>query len=282
MVICAHETHCEPQQLGRKGRLLSRWQCYTVGAVVRQADLVFTSTPRYTHRITQDYHIPPEKVRRLPIGSNLPTVSLTPERRARLRQELGWRPGELVAVTFGSFASQLRALRSCGTHLARGVHSGQLDRITCIGGSGPVPPQLADWARGLARPEALTVLGYQSDQRIAEILACCDFGFSAYPPALLGKSGVFSAFAGAGLAVLVAGGSIGDQSEIEALPFIPTESWDWSQARSPEVERLRQAITEYARDNLDWPVIARRALAALQPAVQPSPATLLPVGSNPE
>ncbi len=115
LAVFAHETHCQPHQLGRKGRLLSPWQRYTVGTVVRQADLVFTSIPKYLRQITHDYDFPSDRIVRLPIGSSIPPVYLTQTERRQRRKRLGWGSEELVAVTFGSFGSQLRACAVVGT-----------------------------------------------------------------------------------------------------------------------------------------------------------------------
>lgn len=269
IAICVHETHCQPNQLGRKGLLLSPWQRFTVGAVVRQADLVFTSIPKYVRQVVQDYGFPSERVVPLPIGSNIPQVSLTPEERARCRQRLGWNSQEIVAVTFGSFGSQLRALRGCGEYLARGLASEHLQRVICIGGQGAPPQELSEWTDRLGGPDQFQILGYRSDREVAEILACCDFAFCAYSASLLGKSGSFAAFALAGLAVLVPDASMPETSDAEALPVFSLMAWDWNQIRSAEILRLRQAIQDHALARLSWPSIARRALAVLKTSAEP-------------
>jgi hypothetical protein len=268
IAVCAHETHCRPQQLGRKGRLLSPWQRYTVGAVVRRADRVFTSIGRYERQIVEDYAVPAERVVRLPIGSNVPQACLSPAERERLRQALGWGAQELVAATFGSFASQLRALRQCGPQLARGLAARQLDRVVCLGGNGTaVPRELETWARLFAGGH-FEVLGYQRERTVGEILECADFAFCAYPRPLLGKSTAFAAFALAGLPVLVADSTASDASGSDEPPILPVGSWDWNQARSEELSAHRRTLREYAAAHYKWSAIAKRALAAMQTATR--------------
>lgn len=277
VAVCAHETHCQPHQLGRKGFLLSPWQRFTVGAVVRQADLVFTSIPRYVRQVVEDYGFPSAHVVPLPIGSNIPQVSLTAEERAQRRRKLGWSSEEIVAVTFGSYGSQLRALQSCGEYLARGLASGHLQRIVSIGGQGDLPSQLTCWTDRLGGPAQFQALGYRNDREVAEILACCDFAFCAYSSELLGKSTAFAAFALAGLAILVPDSSIPEIADAEELPIFSITSWDWNQNRSAEIGRLRQAIRDYALARLSWASIARRALAAIKTSAgQSSLSTLQP------
>ena len=88
VTVYAHETHCQPSQLGRKGIWLSPWQRYTAGAMVRQADLVFTSMAKYVRQVIHDYGVRPERVVRLPLGPNVPQICFTASERARLRQTL--------------------------------------------------------------------------------------------------------------------------------------------------------------------------------------------------
>jgi hypothetical protein len=125
--------------------------------------------------------------------------------------------------------------------------------------------------------ERFQVLGHLPDSTVAEVLNACDFAFSAYPPALLGKSTVFSAFLFAGLPVLVADPEGQWTLDPEGPPALRAETWDWSQIRSSQVELLRQSVKDYAFANLSWPVIARRALGALQAVGQLS---LVSVGEN--
>ena len=273
VAICAHETHCQPQQLGRKGPLLSPWQRHTVAGVVRQADIVFTSIAKYVRQIIQEYKFPSARVVRLAIGSSLPQIRVTSERRAAMRQALGWTADDVVAVTFGSFGSQLRALRNCHEHLARGLRAGHLQRIVCVGGVNRTPPsELTAFGDHFGGPRRFQVLGHRPERTVAKVLECSDFAFSAYPRGLLGKSTAFSAFALAGLPVLVANAGSGEACDLDEPPFLRADSWDWSQANSPEVAALREKIQGFAEANLAWPLIARKALGALQLATKRSTA----------
>jgi hypothetical protein len=266
IVVYAHETHCQPRQLGRKGFLLSPWQRHTVGRIVRLADLVFTSNLRYERQIARDYGVPSSKISRLPLPAQVPVPHFSAGQREQYRKSLGWNSEEVVAVTFGTFASQLRALGQCGPHLARGLASRQLHRVVCIGGigTGAVPRGFERWAKSFAPLGAFEVLGYQPAATVGEILEASDFAFSPYPRRLLGKSGVFTAFALAGLAVLVTDGDAVDELDGDDLPVLSAATWDWSQARSERVLAMRRALQEHVAVDYTWPAITRRALAAMR------------------
>jgi hypothetical protein len=271
VAVYVHETHCRPEQLGRKGPLLSPWQRYTVGLVIRQAVVAFVSTAHYANQVIGDYGLSPDKVVRLPIASNIPCKPLNREQWIAVRTSLGWQPQERVAITFGSYATQLRALRSCGPCLVRGIDAGQLDRVICVGGGGFAERAHVEACLALfARPRNLEVRGYQTDQRMGEILAACDFAFSAYPRSRLGKSSAFAAFALAGLAVLVPDGPA-EAEDSPALPVFPVKSWTWDPSNSTALQLARQAVQQYAFAHLAWPAIARRALTALQYSERSSP-----------
>jgi hypothetical protein len=128
--------------------------------------------------------------------------------------------------------------------------------------------------------ERLHVLGHQPDNTVGEVLAACDFAFSAYPPALLGKSTVFSAFLFAGLPVLVSDAEGQETADGAGPPVLSALSWDWRKARSQQIQLLRQNVQDYALANLSWPVIARRALEALHALGQSSGPALAPVAGG--
>jgi hypothetical protein len=265
IVACVHETHCQPHQLGRKGWLLSPWQRYTVATVVRQAHLLFTSIGGHVEQMVRDYGVSRDRVVRLPIGSNVPPAHLTAAGRRRIRGDQSWGSREVIAVTFGSYPSQLRALQLCGLHLERGLAMRRLDRVVCLGGDeSEVPRAFEYWARVLGSVGAFEVLGYQSAKAVGEILECCDFAFSRFPRRLLGKSGSFAAYAQAGLVVLAADDDTAVAPSGEELPVLSIRSWDWRETGSPAVLAFGQRVREHARIHLAWPVIARRALAEMQ------------------
>lgn len=262
LAICVHETHCQPRQLGRKGWFLAPWQRFTVGAVVRQADRALTGCQLYHQQIVGDYRVAPDRVVRLPIGPNLPSVRLDDAERHQLRRELGWRPEQAIAVTFGSYVSQLRALNACGRCLARGVAQGVLDRVVCLGGRpGALPGEFESWAAQLGGGGVLQVLGYLEAERCARLLACADFAFTGYPSERLAKSSGFAAYVQAGLPLLVAGAG---HEEPELPPVLPEATWDWSTATGPEIRALRQRLVAYAETHLAWSAISRRAIDALR------------------
>jgi hypothetical protein len=264
VAVCLHETHCLPHQLGRKGRLLSPWQRYTVGAIARLGDVVFTAVPLYRKRAVEDYRVPPDKIFSLPIGSNIPPAAPTPGERARLRESLGWGAAETVAVVFGTYPSQLRALQLFGSLLRKGMEQGRLQRVVCLGGDRPdAPAELAAWQTRFPRPALFQLLGPRPACEVGRLLAGCDFALSPTQRPLLEKSGAFMAYAFAGLAVLVASPPGYGDFEADGLPVLASETWDWGHADSPSVAALRSALQKHAHTHYTWESIARRALARM-------------------
>jgi hypothetical protein len=267
LAVCVHETHCQPDQLGKKGPLLSPWQRYTIGRVVRLADLVLTTIGPWRDRVIEEYGVRPNKVFLLPIGSNIPAVSLTARDREQKRREFGWRAGETVAVIFGSYPSQLQALERFGKLLRGGVQQGYLDRIVCLG-DGPAHEhgfKASSWGEPLGcEKDNFQVLGPRPAREVGEILACCDLALAPTPRRLLSKSGAFMAFAAAGLAVIVyeeppTGGAAG----LDDWPVFSSLEWQWSLMRSATIHESARTLQMRYQKWCDWPVIAKRALALL-------------------
>jgi hypothetical protein len=267
----AHELYCEPHQLGWKGPLLSPWQAWTVGRILQQSDLVFTSTPEYRQRIIQRLRLPEKRVHMLPLGSNVPMAPLTPRDRASVRAELGWARDERVAVIFGSAALQTRTLERFADLLRQGFRQGVLQRIVAVGGlPGEIPADLRETANALRAAGPVDVLGYQSSSRIGSILPAADFGLLAYPRHLLRKSSVFSAYACAGLAVL----SLDDVGNLmttpDPLPILDAEHWRWDDAGTERVNGLRRSLRSLALEQWAWDSIAVQALACIEICIRGS------------
>jgi hypothetical protein len=262
LAICLHEVHCQPRQLGVKGLLLSPWQKHTVGRIARLGSLVFTSTSAWRQWAIQDYAVEPRQVIQLPIGSNIPDAVLSGSERSQLRRGYGWDENEFVAVAFGSFGSQIQALTLFRPFLLDGFEQGILTRVVCLGGEGStIPWELNRLGTLLAQRGTFQFLGNRPSREIAEILACCDLGLCATPPALLEKSGAFVACASAGLAVLTGGASLWNgQSGLQNLPILSLETWNWRQARSSSFNELRHALRRHAHRHHSWDRIAMKAL----------------------
>jgi hypothetical protein len=262
LAICVHETHCQPNQLGRKGPVLARWQRYTASRVARLGHVVFPTIGPYTDCVLHDYGVEPHRVLQLPIASNIPAVTLTVTERAQSRQALGWQADETVAVTFGTVVTQLRALEWFAPLLARGLREGHLHRVICVGGDDSgAHAELSAWETRAPFAGALQVLGRPQARRVGEILACSDFAFLPTSRKFIEKSGAFVACATAGLAVLVPPPEAAAESQVP--PILAAESWDWQQAKSHRVARLRGDIQQYAQRHYDWDAIAQSALARL-------------------
>jgi hypothetical protein len=261
----AHELYCEPHQLGLKGRLLSRWQKRTVGDLLRQSDAVFSSTHEYVERIVEQLKVPRERTQILPIGPNVPVSRLRQDQRERARHYLGWSPDEQVAVVFGSFASQIRTLERFTDVLMQGLRQSALQRVVAVGGQpGPIPRNLRSRAKFLQAAGRVDLLGHQPASRIGLTLQAADFAVIAYPRHLLRKSGVFTAYACAGLAVLSLDDVGNKMTRSDDLPILEGEHWSWADAGSKQVESLRDTLCSYARQHWTWDGIAEQALHHMQ------------------
>jgi hypothetical protein len=270
VALCLHETHCLPRQLGFKGPILSPWQKYTVGAVARLADVIFVSVPLYYRRAVDDYCVSSDRVVRLPIGSNIPPAELSTDERSQTRRDLGWSDSDIVGLVFGSYATQLRALRRSRELVEKGLSGGILTRVVCLGGDGTtVPSELSGWRNRLGGQQKVEILGPRPAQEIGRIMSSCDFAFAATPRHVLEKSGAFIACAFAGLAVLVYPAPSAPDIANEELPVLDAESWDWKRARSPEVIAIRAALKNRAESSYRWESIARRALSAMTGVERP-------------
>jgi hypothetical protein len=260
----AHELYCDPHQLGLKGTLLSSWQRRTVGEILRQSDVVFSSTPEYLARIVEQLKVPRERTQIIPIGSNVPMPSLTTDQRASLRADLGWSQDERVAVVFGSFGSQTQTLERFSHLLSQGLQRGALQRIVAIGGvPGTIPSALLKSTDGFRAAGKLDVLGHQPASRIGSILQACDIGIIAYPRHLLRKSGVFMAYACAGLAVLSFDDAGNKMTMEDKLPILEAEHWRWDDAKSERVKALQLSLRSYAEEHWKWESIAVQVLDSL-------------------
>jgi hypothetical protein len=228
------------------------------------ADVVFTSNQVWQTRILRDYHVEPRKIVLVPIGANIPIPELSAAARVKRRRSLNWAEQETVAVTFGSYGSQLSALERFKDLLLKGLSENALDRVICLGGGQPsIPTEFARWRACFANSGTLQVLGPRPGHEVGAILACCDFAFTATPRNILEKSGAFMAFAMAGLAVLAFDNSRDEAITGDHLPVLPAQGWDWRRARSPQVTVVRKAIRQHAQCNYRWETIARHALKRL-------------------
>jgi hypothetical protein len=256
LAVYLHETHCGVRQLGLKGIILSPWQRYTIGRIVRLAEVVFTSNSFWRDRAISLYGIPAGQVVLLPIGSNIPPAMLSAGERGRQRQLLGWKDEEVVGIVFGSFPMQIRALERFEPLLRQGLESRALHRIVCLGGEpGAIPAELGRWQTRMAG--RLDALGHRDAEEIGRILACGDFAFPATPRALLDKSTAYIAMAEAGLAVIASSDPLPPAED--DLPVLDARTWRW-QHQSDRIDGTRRELRRRAQQCYSWKSIARTLL----------------------
>lgn len=204
IAICVHETHCEPQQLGAKGLVLSVLQKYAVRRVVRLGDVVFATIPAWERRCVIEYGMPRGRVHQLPIAASIPNVRLSAERRIELRLQLGIDAREQVAVAFGRWDSQRLALDRLGQAVKSALWAGDLDRVIAVGGESPRPPaDIAQFFDHLLWANRLLVVGPQTPERVGELLSISDVGLVPTPLEFWPKSSAARAFERAGLTLWI-------------------------------------------------------------------------------
>lgn len=106
-----------------------------------------------------------------------------------------WAEREPRLVVFGTPGVRERAYRGTGSGLAAAVAALGVREVIDIGAPGSVPARVGD--------VAVRALGQLDEREVTRLLSKARFGFVAYPPALLGKSSIFSAYAAHGVCPLV-------------------------------------------------------------------------------
>jgi len=263
VAVYAHETYCAPHQLGIKGPVLAPWQRFTVARIAQSADVVFSSNPEQWEQLANECSVR-DKTFLLPIGSNVPALTLAAAERAQMRAGFGWTPDEVVAVAFGSWGMQTRALARHFDCLKKAMERGTVHRVACVGGdSKEAPAELRRYAQAGPLADKLTIFGRREAAEVARILGCCDLGLVQPSRPVMCKSGGFVAMGMNGLPVLTV--DTGDPGYgLDSLGGCLTAerflSGSCSQAQlaiwGDEVRRL-------AMKTFDWASIARMAISLL-------------------
>lgn len=199
IVVFVHETHANLGRLGWRGPLVERLQASAAGRVARSADIVFASVEANLERCIDEYGVQRENVSLLPIASNIPVVRVCNADRVKLRERLGLATDARIAVVFGLWSTQQRALTLFEKDLCNALREGRIDHVLAIGGETRHPPGSPDMLPGTSLNGHLTVYGPAAAANVGRVLGCCDIGLVATPRAYLGKSGVAAAFASAKL-----------------------------------------------------------------------------------
>ncbi len=99
IALMAHEMFMTAENL--KFAILGTFHRIQLWGLLRSIDLAFASIDTWTAELRR--WIPEKPVFSLPVGSNVPQVSVSCEALARLKQELGIDPAALVLGAFGSY-----------------------------------------------------------------------------------------------------------------------------------------------------------------------------------
>ena len=244
IVACMHETHASRTGLGWRAPIIQPLQISVARRIVRAADLVFAAAAINVERCIHEYGAPREMVELLPIASNLPNIEISADERRQFRERLGLSAGSRVAVTFGLWSSQIRAITLFENELQSALQRGCIEHIVAIGGE--TTPSRMDAVSDSAKVfnGRMSVLGPASAVDVARVLGCCDIGLVPTPRDYLRKSGAAAAFAAADLQIWMkdAGGKTVVETDIEAFP-----TWDQIAATAFEsmnsrLEIIRRAI----------------------------------------
>ncbi len=272
-VVYFHETHCEPYQLGWKGRVVSPLQKQIARAVAQCADVVMTSNNAYRQTIKCDYRVPAGRVMVLPLGANVRVPVLHPRDRHSWREELGWKDDDRVAVSFGSQGSQRAALRRNEKMLLAALERRCIHRIVCIGGDHATGRDTVLQHVDGRIAQSTIVMGHQAAEQVGRVLVAADVALMAHPFDRFGKSGVLMAYSLAGLPVVVdddpplvvskyRGALLVSDSQLTQLDEVMDEL-------DSRADRQKDAAEQYS-----WSAIARSALemvATAYPAAASAP-----------
>ena len=243
VVACMHETHASRTALGWRAPIIQPLQISAARRIVKAADLVFAPVDINLERCIHEYGASREIVELLPIASNLPSIEISVAERRQFRERLSLSNGARVAVTFGLWSSQIRAITLFKDELQSALRRGCIEQIVAIGGETTPSRMNAVSDAAKAFNGRLSVLGPASAIEVARVLGCCDIGLVPTPRDYLRKSGAAAAFAAADLQIWMkdARGKTVVEADIEAFP-----TWDQIATMAFESINSRLAIARRA------------------------------------
>jgi len=128
---------------------------------VERAVCVITPSQYTTDQLLKHTPVPPEKIRLVPLGVDLPTASLSPERRALEREQLVGKGNEMIFTvgviqTRKNTLNALKALRRLPERY----------RLVIAGGNGHGSETIHDFIRTEGLGSRVVLLGYVSAERL--------------------------------------------------------------------------------------------------------------------
>lgn len=269
VAVYAHETYCALAGMGIKGPAVVPWQRLTIRRIAQSADVVFSSNPAQFEHLTAECGVR-DKTFLLPIGSNVPAVALVAEERSRLRRSFGWGPNECVAVTFGSWGSQLAALRRHEKWVRDVIETGWLDRVACVGGNSPeAPAELREQNTSGTLKGRLSIFGPREAADVSRILGCCNLGLVEPTRPRMCKSSGFVAMAVNGLPVLTVGDGDPGHGLNGVTGCLTAERLLTERRSQADLVASGDELRDIASRTFGWDAIAERALEKMCGNVPP-------------
>lgn len=164
---------------------LSRWQALIAARLARMADALWTNAEQHAHWLAPVVG-PATPIRVRPVFSNVGEPGVPPATRGR----------QATAVVFGAASTRQRVFDELRRHEAT-LRSLGIEELLEIGNG----PESTGGPTTIPRRHA----GRLEPPELGRLLQASRFGLLDYPSQLLGKSGVFAAYAAHGCVVLDTG-----------------------------------------------------------------------------
>lgn len=232
-----------------KNFIVQQFHRHAVKDLVRQCDVVFTTTPSQAEHLrhlsrSSSIHV-------LPVGSNI------------RRNETGAVTREAgSAALFGLQSNRIRALEMMRKGLSALAASGQLKHIVCLGhGSDPQASRREhELLAQLNLSGGFDQQGHLPEEALSEVLSSVSLGIFGQSELSCTKSGSFMAYAAHQLTVL---------SDFAASSKPPPVCWLVSPAEllngigRDELDRRAECLRMWQEQNCSWSVIADKMGGAL-------------------
>ena len=263
LAVMFHEDFVPPTTW--KNRVFRRWQIPQFRALGRMADVVAFSIEPWAARYRSWF--PQARVVHWPVGSNIPDVGVS---REEARRRLGFDPETFVVGVFGTIGAgrlidyiraAIEQLHNAGVCFAVwyvGPHGGRL--------RAPLPPGVSFRDAGALPGEAVSVH-----------LSAMDLLLAPFVDGASTRRGSMIAGLQHGLAVLSTDGPLTDPMlraehgrSLWLTPVGDREAFAGAALELARRSELRAALGQNARRfyaaQLDWPILARRVMQALEEA----------------
>lgn len=216
--------------------------------LLREADLVFTSTP------DQVAHLralrPKTSIQLLPVGSNIRPLA-TPDRARK--------PG--TAVLFGLQSSRIRTLQRMQSSLRQLASCGRIEKLITVGSKSGDNEEEVKLLEELKFRDGFEQRGSQPEDVISQLLATASLALFGQSGSSLTKSGTFMAYAAHRLAVI---SESADPAKPEPFCLLTAPQELIEGISHPELEKRAERLRDWQERTSSWEIINREVAAALE------------------